>query len=75
MVLRHNCPALRRGEFLQTGATQCVFVPLLDDLKTLAADPWTEQDHWWYYIMTAQHRGVVGLNGNVCCFTHFRTFM
>ena len=35
--------------------------PLPDDLKALAADPWTEQDDRWYYVTTAQHYGVVGV--------------
>ena len=33
--------------------------PLLDDLKALAADPWTEQDDRWYYVALAQHYGLV----------------
>lgn len=33
--------------------------PLPDDLKALAADPWTEQDDRWYYVTAAQHYGVV----------------
>ena len=33
--------------------------PLPDDLKALAADPWTEQDDRWYFVTTAQHYGVV----------------
>lgn len=32
---------------------------LLDDLKALAADPWTEQDDRWYYVALAQHYGLV----------------
>ncbi|KAL0050877.1 hypothetical protein WJX82_009288 [Trebouxia sp. C0006] len=32
--------------------------PLPDDLKALAADPWTEQDDRWYYVTAAQHYGV-----------------
>lgn len=33
--------------------------PLLDDLKALAADPWTEQDDRWYFVALAQHYGLV----------------
>ena len=33
--------------------------PLPDDLKALAADPWTEQDDRWYYVALAQHYGLV----------------
>ena len=33
--------------------------PLLDDLRALAADPWTEQDDRWYYVALAQHYGLV----------------
>ena len=33
--------------------------PLPDDLKALAADPWTEQDDRWYYVTLAQHYGLV----------------
>ena len=33
--------------------------PLQDDLKALAADPWTEQDDRWYYVALAQHYGLV----------------
>ncbi|KAL3147314.1 hypothetical protein ABBQ32_002799 [Trebouxia sp. C0010 RCD-2024] len=33
--------------------------PLPDDLKALAADPWTEQDDRWYFVALAQHYGLV----------------
>ncbi len=33
--------------------------PLPEDLKALAADPWTEQDDRWYYVTAAQQYGVV----------------
>ena len=39
--------------------------PLPDDLKALAADPWTEQDDRWYYVALAQHYGLVRMTG--CC--------